>query len=63
MSTFALMTVREPAKFYPERLAASNAASPTERKNFILWGALLLGVCVLAAMAWGAVKQLRGAKP
>jgi hypothetical protein len=63
VTTFALMTVREPAKFYPERLVASSGSSPTERKDFILWGALLLGVGVLAAMAWGAVKQLRAAKP
>jgi hypothetical protein len=63
ITTFALMTVREPAKFYPERLVVSSATSPGERKDFILWGALLLGVGVLAAMAWGVVKQLRGAKP
>ena len=63
VNTFALMTAREAVKIYPERLTNSNATSPTERKDFILWGALLLGVGVLAAMAWGAVKQLRGAKP
>ena len=27
--------------------------------NYILWGLLLLGVAVLAAMAWGTVRQLR----
>jgi Protein of unknown function (DUF3999) len=62
VTTFALMTVREPTKFYPERLAVSSSPAPAERKDFILWGALLLGVGVLAAMAWGAVKQLRAAK-
>jgi Protein of unknown function (DUF3999) len=62
VTTFALMTVREPTKFYPERLAVSSNPAPAERKDFILWGALLLGVGVLAAMAWGAVKQLRAAK-
>jgi hypothetical protein len=41
----------------------SSTTSPNERKDFILWGALLLGVGVLAAMAWGAVKQLCAAKP
>jgi Protein of unknown function (DUF3999) len=63
VNTFALMTASEAVKLYPERLVTSNATSPSERKDFILWGALLLGVGVLAAMAWGAVKQLRGAKP
>ncbi len=63
VTTFALMTVKEPAKFYPERLVTNSSSSPTERKDFILWGALLLGVGVLAAMAWGAAKQLRAAKP
>jgi Protein of unknown function (DUF3999) len=63
INTFALMTAREAVKFYPERLVISSTTSPNERKDFILWGALLLGVGVLAAMAWGAVKQLRGVKP
>lgn len=63
VNTFALMTAREAVKLYPERLVISNATSPTERKDFILWGALLLGVGVLAAMAWGATKQLRASKP
>ncbi len=62
-NTFALMTAREAVKLYPERLVTSNATSPTARKDFILWGALLLGVGVLAAMAWGATKQLRASKP
>jgi Protein of unknown function (DUF3999) len=62
ITTFALMTAREPAKFYPERLMSSGATSTGERKDFILWGALLLGVGVLAAMAWGVVKQLRAVK-
>lgn len=62
-NTFALMTIRDGVKLYPERLTVNSATSPTERKNFILWGALLLGVGVLAAMAWGAMKQLRAAKP
>jgi hypothetical protein len=62
ITTYALMTTPESIKFYPERLANSSATSPIERKDFILWGALLLGVGVLAAMAWGVTKQLRAGK-
>ncbi len=62
ITAFARMAASEDVKFYPERLESDNATSSGERKKFILWGALLLGVGVLAAMAWGAVKQLRAAK-
>ena len=54
-----LMTMIEPGRFYSERLAQVDANPATERKNYILWGLLLLGVAVLAAMAWGTVRQLR----
>lgn len=62
LSAMATAAATEAVKYYPERLVTSGATSPTARKDFILWGALLLGVGVLAAMAWGAVKQLRTAK-
>ncbi len=57
-----LMAIVEPAKFYPERLVQATARPAADRKNFILWGVLLLGVGVLAAMAWGTVRQLQAGK-
>ena len=52
----------EAVKFYPERVLATDAKPPVNHKTMILWGALLLGVGVLAAMAWVAVRQLKTAK-
>ena len=52
----------EAVKFYPERVLATDAKPTVNHKTMILWGALLLGVGVLAAMAWVAVRQLKTAK-
>lgn len=41
--------------------AASEAAAAARQRSFILWGALLLGVGVLGAMAWRLIGQMKAA--
>ncbi len=62
IASLALVATSEAVKFYPERLALDNSRFSFDRKSLILWGSLLLGVGVLAAMAWAVVRQLRAAK-
>lgn len=57
-----MVSASEAVKFYPERLLAADAKAPTDSKSMILWGALLLGIGVLGAMAWGTMRQLKAGK-
>ncbi len=62
LAALATVATSEAVKFYPERLASANSRFSLDRKNMTLWGALLLGVGVLAAMAWAVARQLRASK-
>jgi hypothetical protein len=42
---------------------AAKAAAEARQRKLVLWGVLLLGLCVLVAMSWRLIRQMKTAPP